>query len=96
MRLPWRKPETVRCLACDERVLRDDAREYDKYGDRWDREGKSFEHFCKPCDRTRCRRSRDGVEARLVEAGAGEVSRAAFLARLAALQGPEDGRVTER
>ena len=95
MKLPWHGPETVRCLACDEQVVRDDAREYDKFGDRWDRDDKGFEYFCIACDRSRCRRSRDGLESQLVAAAAGEVSQREFLARLAAAQKADDGRVPE-
>ena len=76
----WRT-ETVTCIACGESVPREDAREYDKYGDRWDREGKSFEHLCKPCDREHSRQSRRGLEALLIELEAGEHSQEAFLRR---------------
>ena len=95
MKLPWRDSETVRCIACDEQVVRDDAREYDTFGDRWDRDEKRVESLCKPCNRLQCRHSRDGVESRLVAAGAGEVSRSTFVARLTALQEANDGRVRE-
>lgn len=81
----WRGTETVRCVACGRTVERDDAREYDKYGDRWDRDGKEFEHLCKPCDRELCRHSRDGLESLLVEAGAGDGNQAEFVARYLAL-----------
>ncbi len=76
----WRT-EMVTCIACGETVTRDDAREYDKYGDRWDREGKDFEYLCKPCDEERCRRDRRGLEAHLIDLEAGEHSRETFVRR---------------
>lgn len=91
-----RRADRVRCIACGESVRREDAREYDKYGDRWDREGKSFEYLCKPCDRELCRRSRADLENVLVTAGAGERSQEAFVVRYLALleasQEPPEGR----
>lgn len=74
-----RGAETVTCIACGTELPREEAREYDKHGDRWNREGKEFEHFCKPCDRTRSHQPRRGLETTLVESGAGEVGRDAFL-----------------
>ncbi|WP_254765845.1 DUF7562 family protein [Salinilacihabitans rarus] len=74
----WRA-ETVTCIACGETVARDDAREYDKHGDRWDRDGKEFEYLCKPCDNDLCHQSRDELEDLLIELGAGERSQAEFL-----------------
>jgi len=71
----------VICIACGETVPRDDAREYDKYGDRWTREGKEFEFLCKPCYRDCCHQPRDGLEATLSRAGAGETDRSSFLRR---------------
>lgn len=76
-----RGASTVTCIACGESVERAAAREYDKHGDRWDREDKRFEYLCKPCDRERCHADRDGLEDRLVAAGAGECDRDAFLQR---------------
>lgn len=73
--------EAVTCIACGETVDRRDAREYDKYGDRYTREGKRFEYLCKPCYRDYCHQPRDGLEATLTEANAGEVSRESFLRR---------------
>jgi hypothetical protein len=78
----WHRGETtVTCIACGADVERSAAREYDKYGDRWDRDEKSFEYLCKPCDAERCHSPRDGLEADLVAAGAGTVDRGEFLAR---------------
>ena len=76
----WRT-EMVDCIACGEHLLRSDAREYDKLGDRWDREGKTFEYLCKPCDRERCRADRTGLEERLCSLEAGVHSQEAFLRR---------------
>ncbi|MFB6205713.1 MAG: hypothetical protein ABEJ05_04175 [Haloglomus sp.] len=74
-----RSASAVDCIACGATVTRSDAREYDKHGDRWDRDGKQFEYLCKSCDDDRCHLPRDGLEEILVEAGAGEVDRDAFL-----------------
>lgn len=73
--------ETVTCTACGEAVDRSDAREYDKYGDRWERRGKQFEFFCKACFSDLCRQPRDGLESTLKAAGAGELDQSAFLER---------------
>ncbi|NHN65473.1 MULTISPECIES: hypothetical protein [Haloarcula] len=73
--------EEVCCIACGDTVARSNAREYDKYGDRWNRDDKSFEYLCKPCYRGYCHFSRTGLEDRLEAAGAGTVSRDAFLRR---------------
>jgi hypothetical protein len=72
--------ETVCCIACGERVARDDAREYDKHGDRWNRDGKEFEHLCKSCHGELTHAPREGLEDRLVSLGAGTVSRETLLA----------------
>jgi len=81
----WRRDEsTVTCIACGETVARSAAREYDKYGDRWDRADKSFEYLCKPCDRACCHSPRDGLEDNLVEAAGAETAEA-FVARYLAL-----------
>ena len=75
----------VTCIACGEQVSRSDAREYDKHGDRWDREDKEFEHLCKPCFRELCHQPRDGLEALLEEVETGGLSRGRFLSRYADL-----------
>lgn len=62
--------EDVTCIACDATVERSAAREYDKYGDRFEREGKSFEHLCKACHRELCHQPREDLEAALVDAEA--------------------------
>ena len=69
----------VTCIACGETLAREDAREYDKHGDRWSREGKEFEYLCKPCYRDCCHQNRDGLEALLVAAEAGRTDRTTFL-----------------
>jgi len=69
----------VYCIACGSEVPRTEAREYDKHGDRFDREGKQFEHLCKPCYREYSHQPRDGLEATLVRAGAGTTDDEAFL-----------------
>jgi len=69
----------VTCIACGATLCRADAREYDKYGDRWDRDGKEFEYLCKPCHRACCTQDRDGLEDTLVAAGAGRTDRRSFL-----------------
>jgi len=77
--------EEVTCLACGTTVVRAEAREYDKHGDRWDRTNKEFEHLCKPCYRRLCHQPRRSLEELLVESGAGDVDRDEFLARYAGL-----------
>jgi hypothetical protein len=90
-----RGEETVTCIACGESVGRSEAREYDKYGDRWDREGKAFEHLCKTCYRELCHQPRAELEALLVESGTGGDAREAFLARYGALVEEEYGPLEE-
>ena len=74
---------TVTCIACGEDLQRDQAREYDKQGDRWDREDKSFEYLCKPCFRELCHLSRGDLEETLVAADAGHLPTEEFLHRYA-------------
>ncbi|QLD89300.1 hypothetical protein HWV07_09775 [Natronomonas salina] len=80
-----RDDSEVTCIACGERVSRTEAREYDKYGDRWDREDKEFEHLCKPCFRDLCHQSRTGLESLLADVETGGLSRQQFLARFVEL-----------
>lgn len=75
----------VTCIACGTTTSRSDAREYDKHGDRFERRDKEFEFLCKPCYRDIDNQPRGDLEAVLVESGAGESSRAAFLERYAEL-----------
>jgi hypothetical protein len=81
---PGRAAE-VSCIACGEEVARRDAREYDKYGDRFDRAEKRFEHLCKGCYREQSHQPRDGLERLLVASEAGEAGRREFLERYTAL-----------
>lgn len=71
--------ETVTCLACGDQVTRSMAREYDKYGDRWDRENKEFEYLCKSCHGDICHLPRSELEDLLVELEAGETTQDVFL-----------------
>lgn len=77
--------ETVCCIACGADVSRTDAREYDKHGDRFEREGKQFEFLCKPCYREYSHQPRDDLESTLVEAGAGTTDDATFLKQYVAI-----------
>jgi hypothetical protein len=87
---------TVTCPACGRTLDREDAREYDKHGDRFDRRGKSFEYFCKSCHDDLCLQGRAGLEATLVEIEAGEHADAEFFSRFAAENGERDGSIEER
>lgn len=91
---------SVSCIACDADVERSNAREYDKYGDRWDREGKTFEHLCKACYRELCHQPREELEGLLVEIDAGERTQEEFLSWYCALveerYGPADAEERER
>ena len=85
-RLLTREDSTeVTCIACGETRPRDEAREYDKHGDRYSREGKEFEYLCKPCHRECCHQHRAGLEETLVHAGAGAVDRQTFLQQFSQL-----------
>jgi hypothetical protein len=86
---PVRTSRTVACIACGETLHREEAREYDKRGDRWHRDGKRFEYLCKACFRTLSKEPRDGVEATLVDIDAGEIDRETFFEEFAAAV--EDG-----
>ncbi|MFC7166776.1 DUF7562 family protein [Halospeciosus flavus] len=72
---------SVTCIACGEDLDREQAREYDKYGDRWDRDGKEFEYLCKSCYRGLSKADRAGLESLLVDVGAGSLSNEEFLHR---------------
>ena len=76
-----RDRKTVVCIACGTSLLRSEAREYDKEGNRWDRYGKEFEHLCKECYRDLCFQPRDELESLLVEIEEEGLSRGEFLAR---------------
>ena len=75
-----RRARTVTCIACGASVSRRDAREYDKHGDRWDRENKTFEYLCKPCHADLDHQPRAELESVLVDGGAGIRDREEFLA----------------
>lgn len=83
------------CPACGRRVDRVDAREYDRHGDRWDREAKRFEYLCRPCHDALCHQGRDGLEELLCDVGAGEVDRGRFLRRYARAAEERFGRPEE-
>lgn len=72
---------SVVCIACGTSLLRTEAREYDKEGDRWSRTGKQFEYLCKACDNQLCHRPRDGLESTLLAIESDGLSREEFLAR---------------
>ena len=82
--------DEVTCIACGAEVSRSAAREYDRYGDRWNRDDRQFEYLCKPCHREYCHQPRDGLEETLVRAGAGTTDRASFLRRYDALAREDD------
>ncbi|PSP74855.1 hypothetical protein BRC81_16890 [Halobacteriales archaeon QS_1_68_20] len=74
-----RDRETVTCIACGSSLARSAAREYDKYGDRWDRNDKTFEYLCKECHADLCHQPRTELESLLVEIDAGDHDSEAFL-----------------
>lgn len=89
------RANTVTCIACGTSVSRDEAREYDKYGNRWDRSDKEFEHLCKPCYRELCHQPREELEGLLVEIDAGESDDNRFLEWYAALVEERYGPIEE-
>ena len=91
-----RESKSVTCIACGTSLRREHAREYDKYGDRWDRDGKEFEYLCKACDRELCHQHRDELEGLLVEVAAGENSQDEFLAWYSALVEERYGSLEEQ
>jgi hypothetical protein len=74
---------SVDCPACGQSVPRTQAREYDKFGDRWDRRGKTFEHLCRGCHEDLCHQGRKGLEELLLDLGAGQHEDREFLRRYA-------------
>jgi hypothetical protein len=58
-----------------------EAREYDKYGDRWERRNKGFEYFCRTCHEALSHHRREGLEELLVEINAGSTDSDTFLQR---------------
>lgn len=79
----WKRRDRnqVTCIACGARVSRSEAREYDKHGDRWDRQDKEFEHLCKPCFGDICTHPRSGLESLLEEIDTGGLTRDGFVRR---------------
>jgi hypothetical protein len=73
--------KTVVCIACGSALLRSEAREYDKEGDRWNRQGKEFEYLCKGCFRDLCHQPRNDLESLLLDIEGDRLSREEFLAR---------------
>ena len=69
------------CIACGDSVLREDAREYDKEGDRWSRRDKEFEYLCAGCDDELCHQPRDGLESLLRSIEGDGLSDEEFLGR---------------
>lgn len=91
--IPFGDTQVV-CIACGAEVERAGAREYDRFGDRFDRRDKRFEYLCAQCDDARCHHARMGVEERLcaiegVVTSQKEMLRA-FLARGEAVDGQKD------
>jgi hypothetical protein len=79
--------KSVVCIACGTSVLRSEAREYDKEGDRWERQGKRFEHLCKECYNEMSHQPRRDLESLLVDIERDGDDRDAFLERyLAAVE----------
>ncbi len=87
--------DRITCIACGESLDRDDAREYDKQGNRWERANKEFEYLCKPCYRELCHQPRGELEDLLVELDAGDLDREAFFGEYARLVEERYGRVEE-
>lgn len=81
--------DEVVCIACGTELSRSEAREYDKWGDRWDREDKQFEYLCKPCYREYSHQPRNGLEAVLLKAGAGAEDDETFIDRYYELVGSD-------
>jgi len=78
-----RDRRTVICIACGDSVLRENAREYDKEGDRWNRRDKEFEYLCTDCDDEICHQPRDGLESLITSIESDGLSREEFLDRYA-------------
>ncbi|WP_144799860.1 DUF7562 family protein [Halorubrum depositum] len=94
-----RDRRTVTCIACGDSLLREDAREYDKEGDRWNRRDKEFEYLCTDCDDELCHQPRDGLESLVCSIEGDGLSREEFLGRYAdavALDGSDDDATGSR
>ncbi|KDS91791.1 hypothetical protein FK85_18720 [Halorubrum saccharovorum] len=90
-----RDRRTVICIACGDSVLREDAREYDKEGNRWNRRDKEFEYLCTDCDDEICHQPRDGLESLITSIESDGLSREEFLDRYADAVVDADGRTGE-
>ncbi|TKX62873.1 hypothetical protein EXE48_03650 [Halorubrum sp. ASP1] len=90
-----RDRRTVVCIACGDSVLREDAREYDKEGDRWSRRDKEFEYLCADCDDEICHQPRDGLESLLRSIEADGLSDEEFLGRYVDAVADDGGRSGE-
>lgn len=91
-----REEETVTCIACGCSLSRSSAREYDKYGDRWDRTDKTFEHLCKECHTGLCHQPRAELEGLLVEIDAGHLNNEEFFRWYCALVEERYGPLEEQ
>lgn len=84
------------CIACGDSVLRADAREYDKEGDRWSRRDKEFEYLCADCDDGLCHQPRDGLESLICSIEADGLTDEEFLGRYVdAVTGGDGDRTDE-
>ncbi|SFR33656.1 DUF7562 family protein [Halorubrum sodomense] len=91
-----RDRQTVVCIACGDSVAREDAREYDKEGDRWSRRDKEFEYLCTDCDDEISHQPRDGLESLIRSIEADGLTTEEFLDRYAdAVAGDADDRTDE-
>jgi hypothetical protein len=72
---------TIVCIACGDSLPREEAREYDKEGDRWDRRGKEFEYLCKECHGELSHQPRRGLEETLVDVTSPGQDRTEFVER---------------
>lgn len=72
--------ESVDCIACGSTVDRTEAREYDRFGDRWERSGKKFEYLCDSCHDAESHAGRSELESTLEEIGSDHDSPEAFIA----------------
>jgi len=66
----WRRrsdgsEDSVVCIACGGSLPREEAREYDKEGNRWERRDKEFEYLCKACHGELSHQPRNGLEQTL-------------------------------
>ena len=86
----------VTCPACGRSLSGDEAREYDKHGDRWTRRDKTFEYFCRDCHDALSHRRRDGLEDLLVDINAGGCTTSEFLSRYWRAVEARDEPVEER